>query len=464
MELIPVFLYSVHTTFILTIRRTGLVKKSIVLASLMGCFLGLLNGPGAATCLADVFTLRNGDVVDGTLFRETEDTYMVLVKHLDGQKMVTIKKRDVVDRSESVEEKELIVGLIAFNSQTHSDPGLLAGDLVECLERSCKQGDDLTLVVFDDLSLDAAGAMQVSDSLARLVQSGSKSHLVGVLGRCSGPAAVLASCFPRKVALPNALLQGPTAGDFDSKNTSLMRDRAEICHAPHAALVEVLAGVRPAWHVRGSGWVSQETANGTGFDPVNGRFSLRGNDLLETETAVASCQSIDDVASCLGHEKVSMRTIRPRAKRQTPSDRPTGLQALIPRRISDFNEGLAKAKEGIEILRRTESGRWLGWSSSFWRVKVRQYWERDHDRGLIPNSTKKLSSKAQRLIKSGLKKAVDCAQFLERQAKHKNDPRLLVAASHIRTMIDLEGAVENEIQKNFESKCDAVLNIAPLAE
>ena len=40
--------------------------------------------------------------------------------------------------------------------------------------------------------------------------------------------------------------------------------------------------------------------------------------------------------------------------------------------------------------------------------------------------------------------------------------RLLRAASHIRIMIDPEGAVENEIQKNFESKCDAVLNIEPL--
>ena len=77
------------------------MKNAVTLLVSCCFFLWLSCGPECATCSADVFTLRSGDVVEGQLYRETEKTYLVLVKHLDGQKMVTLKKRDVVSRAET---------------------------------------------------------------------------------------------------------------------------------------------------------------------------------------------------------------------------------------------------------------------------------------------------------------------------------------------------------------------------
>ena len=442
----------------------GIMKNAVTLLVSCCFFLWLSCGPECATCSADVFTLRSGEVVDGQLYRETEKTYLVLVKHLDGQKMVTIKKRDVVSRAESVQEEELLIGLVDIKSESFQDPATVARAVVECLERSLKQGDDLTLVVFDDLSLDAEGALLVSSSMARAIQNGGKDRLVCVVGRCSGASATVAGCFSRLVTLPFARLTGPSKDVFTEEQCLKIRGHAEVCHAPHVEMIESLTRVRPVFHIPGSGWRSSQGTRGMEFLPHEGRFSLTKDELLSTKTALMSCDSIVQVPECLGHMKTSVRSVRPRVQGLNPSEAPSGLAALIPRRIANFNEGLAKAKEGIEILRRDSSGRWYGWDSSYWKVHIKKYWQRDHSRGIIPNSIKKVSVKAQRLIKGGLKKAIDAAQFLEKQAKHQDDPRLLTAASRIKAMIALEGAVENEIQLSFESKCDAVLSIKSLQE
>ena len=440
----------------------GIMKNALFLFLYICCLLGLPYGLGSVPAWADVFTLRNGDVIEGQIFRETEKTYMVLVKHLDGQKMVTLKKRDVVSRDETIEENELLVGLIDIKSESFSDPKMVALALVDCLERSLKQGDDLTFVVFDDLSLDSEGALLFSSSIARAVESGAKERLVCVLGRCSGPSSSVASCFSKVISLPHARLTGPAGNVFTHEQCLKMREHVEVCHPPNAELVEAFMRARPAFHVPGSGWQSSGGTIGIEFPVRNGRFSLTRDELLNTKTSSMSCDSISKVAVCLGHTKTSVRSVRPKAQRAKPSQTPTGLAALIPRRIADFNKGLAKAKEGIEILRRTSSGQWRGWSSSYWSVNIKKYWERDHDRAIIPPSIKKVSRKAQGLIKSGLKTAIDSAQFLEKQAKHQNDPRLLEAAGRIKIMIALEGAVESEIQQGFESRCDVVLAITPL--
>ena len=442
----------------------GIMKNALALLLSACCWLGLPYGLGSVSACADVFTLRSGEVIDGQVFRETEKTYMVLVKHLDGQKMVTINKRDVASRTEGVQEEALLVGLIEIKSESYPDAETVATALIESLERSLSQGDDLTLVVIDDLSLDSKGALRVSSTMARAVQNGAKERLVCVLGRCSGPAASVASCFPRVVALPFARLTGPSAGVFTEEQCQKMRGHAEVCHGSHVELVESLTRVRPSFHVPGSGWQSTMGTKGIKYVPQGGRFSLKKDELLATKTCLMACDSMKQVPECLGHMKTSIRTVRPKTPKVTSPQAPSGLAALIPRRITDFNEGLAKAKEGIEILRRTKNGDWYGWSSSYWRVNIKKYWQRDHSRGLIPNSIKKVSEKAQRLIKGGLKKALDAARFLEKQAKHQDNPTLDAAAARIDAMSALAEAVENEIQLSFESKCDAVLKMKPLAK
>jgi hypothetical protein len=478
------------------------MKNALALLLSVCCLLGLPYGLGSVSACADVFTLRSGEVIDGQIFRETEKTYMVLVKHLDGQKMVTINKRDVASRTQAVQEEALLVGLIEIRSDSYPDSETVATALIESLERSLSQGDDLTLVVIDELSLDSKGALRVSSTMARAVQNGAKERLVCVLGRCSGPAASVASCFPRVVALPFARLTGPSVGVFTEEQCQKMRGHAEVCHGSHVELVESLTRVRPSFylpgsgwqsakgtkgteyrrkdgrfsldkdgllfrpwiHVPGSAWQSTKVTKGTEYLPKDGCFSLNKDELLATKTCSMACDSMSQVPECLGHMKTSIRTVRPKTPKIKSPQAPSGLAALIPKRITDFNEGLAKAKEGIEILRRDANGAWRGWRSSYWRVNIKKYWQRDHSRGLIPNSVKKISDKAQRLIKGGLKKAVDAARFLERQAKHQNNPTLGAAAARIPSMVAVQEAVENEIQLSFESKCDVVLKMKPLTK
>ena len=445
----------------------GIMKNALTLLLSFCCLLGLPYGLSSVPACADVFTLRSGKVIEGTYQSETDDVYIVTVIGIGGTlKIEKIKKRDVVSRVESVEEKELLVGLVEIRSDSYPDPETVATALIESLERSLMQGDDLTLVVIDDLALDSKGALRVSSAMARAVQNGAKERLVCVLGRCSGPAASVASCFPRVVALPFARLTGPSAGVFSEEQCLKMRGHAEVCHGSHVELVESLTRVRPSFHVPGSGWQSTKGTKGIEYLPNDGRFSLNKDELLATKTCSMACDSMSQVPECLGHMKTSIRTVRPATQGVKSPQAPSGLAALIPRKITDFNAGLAKAKEGIEILRRDVNphNRVYGWSDSYWKVHIKKYWQRDHSRGLIPNSIKKVSSKAQRLIKGGLKKAVDAARFLERQAKHQDNPTLGAAAARIPSIVALQQAVENEIQLSFESKCDAVLKMKPLSE
>ena len=409
----------------------NVISVMCVVMSLMG-----------SAAIADVVVLKNGKRIEGTIHSEDDKEVVLLETTAGGVQMHFINPRDIqsITRGEAQpaqdknkaasEQKTAGHVLCAKNAKASSKE--MADAVIRAIQDSERKKDDRTIVVLDGLELDSSDASRVAEAVVVASAGPMRDRLIVLIRSANEGVAVMALAFPRIVVAPNVSFAGFSARALTPEDRMSLVRPLQSGDPNRLALANALC----------SG------------NPRGGIQTFSAFDLIDRKVADASASNHTEVLGALGIEEsysFRNRVVRPRSGTSLGSQS----QALIPSRIKTFNEGLSRAKEGIEAFRKYN---WSLWDD------VKFYWK--SRRGLhkpMPKDLEERSSDAQDDILTGLGKAMRAGEFLEKQARHINDPRLVNITSQLETIKELFNATKKKDEAVFRSKCESVRVLKPLS-